>query len=246
MKIITGMHRSGTSLVARLFHEMGGDLGDPATFYRADKWNPNGYFEQNDVQAMNIALINGWLWKFAYFSLPSQHTLLRRAARQAADIHRLGEKYRGKIVKEARFCLTLPAWIAHGAPIERVVVCVRHPDSVARSLRRRNHIWLSLGHQLWAEHNRRLIDAIDQIDVWIVDYHRLSAPETFVAEVIPALHFMDLEAPDGRLRDFRDHVLAPSPNDVELSDDSLPEPTRWLWQIIIDKHRVQYDGARTQ
>ena len=29
MKIISGMHRSGTSLVARLFYESGADMGNP-------------------------------------------------------------------------------------------------------------------------------------------------------------------------------------------------------------------------
>ena len=71
MRIITGMHRSGTSLVARLFYEFGADMGTPEYFYRPDKWNPEGYFEQPDIHAINMPLINGPWWKLAYFWLPS-------------------------------------------------------------------------------------------------------------------------------------------------------------------------------
>ena len=42
MKIITGMHRSGTSLVAQIAHRAGAEMGDPETFYRPDRWNPDG------------------------------------------------------------------------------------------------------------------------------------------------------------------------------------------------------------
>ena len=67
MKLIAGMHRSGTSLVARLAFELGADFGDPETFYRPDRWNPDGYFEQIDIHAINMPLINGPLWKFSLF-----------------------------------------------------------------------------------------------------------------------------------------------------------------------------------
>jgi len=67
MKIITGMHRSGTSLVARLFFEAGADLGDPTTFYRPDRWNPDGYYEQPEIHGLNMKLTEGWLWKFVFF-----------------------------------------------------------------------------------------------------------------------------------------------------------------------------------
>ena len=68
MHIITGMHRSGTSLVARIFHLMGANLGDEDTFYQPDMWNPEGYFEQPDIHSINMPLVNGIFWKFSYLS----------------------------------------------------------------------------------------------------------------------------------------------------------------------------------
>jgi hypothetical protein len=44
--IITGMHRSGTSLTAAFIHKIGLDLGDNLLKY--NYWNPKGYFEDID------------------------------------------------------------------------------------------------------------------------------------------------------------------------------------------------------
>src|SRR5262245_2065716 len=98
MKLITGMRRSGPSLVARLFYEAGADLGAPGTFYRPDRWNPDGYFEQREIQGVNMKLIHGMLWKLAYFRLPSTETIRRRAERARAELRRLAQKYAGKVV----------------------------------------------------------------------------------------------------------------------------------------------------
>ena len=77
------MHRSGTSLVARLFFEAGEDLGDPANFYRPDRWNPDGYFEQPDIHAINMPLVHGIWGRLSYFAPPSTHAVLKRGCRRA-------------------------------------------------------------------------------------------------------------------------------------------------------------------
>ena len=85
MQIITGMHRSGTSLVAKIFYEVGADLGPKETLYPGDRWNPDGYYEQPAIHSINMALIHGPFWKFSYFFLaePSRHSASRRKARGA-------------------------------------------------------------------------------------------------------------------------------------------------------------------
>ncbi|MCZ7545119.1 MAG: hypothetical protein M5R40_17055 [Anaerolineae bacterium] len=76
MRIISGMHRSGTSLMGQLLHAVGIDMGTPDTFFPADRWNPDGYYEQRDIIRVNKALVRGPFWKFAYFRLPSTETIL--------------------------------------------------------------------------------------------------------------------------------------------------------------------------
>lgn len=79
-------------------------MGDPATFYRPDKWNPEGYYEQPDIHAINMPLINGPWWKFAYYRLPLTDTILRRAVRFEEQIRKTAEAYRRRVVKETRYC----------------------------------------------------------------------------------------------------------------------------------------------
>jgi len=122
MKIITGMHRSGTSLVAKILFEAGADFGSPESFYPKDKWNTEGYFEQPDIHRINMPLIHGRLGKYAYFKLPSTATILRRAERLSTKIAEAIRTYRKKTVKETRFCLTLPAWIKYDAPVSHVII----------------------------------------------------------------------------------------------------------------------------
>lgn len=62
------------------------------------------------------------------------------------------------MVKEPRFCLTLPAWRRHGTRFESVLVCLRDPASVARSLQRRNRISIERAERLWLLHYERLLE----------------------------------------------------------------------------------------
>ena len=138
MKLITGMHRSGTSMMARLCLEAGGDLGDTKTFYEADQWNPDGYYEQPDIHKVNMPLVNGMWGKLTYFKLPSTETIIKRAPKYKSLIEEFDKKYRNKIVKETRFCLTMPAWEKYGTEFEKVLVCLRSPIQVANSIKKRN------------------------------------------------------------------------------------------------------------
>lgn len=79
MKLISGMHRSGTSIVAQLFYEAGSDMGNHETFYKPDKWNPDGYFEQTDIHSVNMPIVNGPWGKLSYFFLPSNDTIIVRS-----------------------------------------------------------------------------------------------------------------------------------------------------------------------
>ena len=53
--------------MAQVYNEAGFDLGCPDDFYAADKWNVDGYFEQPEIHAVNMPLINGPFGKLSYF-----------------------------------------------------------------------------------------------------------------------------------------------------------------------------------
>ena len=61
---ITGMHRSGTSMVARLLGACGLDLGPPEELVPGQPDNPDGYFENQRFVSVNDEILDifGGAW----------------------------------------------------------------------------------------------------------------------------------------------------------------------------------------
>ncbi len=242
MKIITGMHRSGTSLVTRTFYNMGANLGDERSFYRPDRWNPEGYFEQPDIHRINMPLVNGAFWKFSYFRLPSTSTILRRGRRMSKLIRETYRKYDDILVKETRFCLTMPAWLAEGARFEKVIICLRHPYEIARSIQKRNHTFLSHGYYLFNEHNQRILQHVEQAGsrVWFVNYANLLDKEKAPREIEAALGFMNVAYQPEILNDFLEQAIREPLNRKGTQEVILPRKTEQIWTVLLEKHQSQF------
>jgi len=240
LRIITGMHRSGTSLVGRLFFEAGADMGNPDTFYRADRWNPEGYYEQPDIHAINMPLINGPWWKFSYFWLPSTQTIIKRARKMEDQIRDTALMYRGKVVKETRFCLTLPAWLEFGAQVEGIIICLRDPIAVARSIQKRNKTTLGHGYKLWRIHNERILEHSRGIPTWYIDYRRLLNAETFMEEMPPAMEFFGFQLGEDRLKVLCEQNVRPGMNHNREQVSEYPPKIRQLWSELKARHARQF------
>jgi len=239
MKIIAGMHRSGTSLVAKLFYEAKADMGNPETFYRADRWNSEGYYEQPAIHEVNMPLVNGPWGKLAYFHLPSPGTVIKRGQRLSAKIAETAADYRGKVVKDPRFCLTLSAWREHGAEIDGFLACLRRPEHVALSLQRRNKIPFSLGLKLWEIHNRSLLAHTAEVPLWLVGYAELMSLETFEAEMRAAGHFFGMEFDDAQVEELRGRSVKASMNHADKENIKCPGRIHDLWEELRDRHEKQ-------
>ena len=239
MRIISGMHRSGTSLVARLAYEAGAPMGKLEEFYRPDKWNPEGYYEFPEIHAINMPLINGPWRKLAYFHLPSTRTLLRRASRRESEIRRAVGLYQGMVLKETRFCLTLPAWQEYGASIDAVIFCLRDPIQVACSLRRRNKIPLSLGMKLWVLHNQRLLENCDAVPITFVYYNDLLDQRACTGEIRRMFAALRLEVGDEAIESFQSKVVKPGMNHHPRIEYPYPEAVRRLWDALRQRHAAQ-------
>lgn len=165
MIIVTGMHRSGTSLVAMTMENLGVSFGDHAAFYAADQWNAKGYFERRDVMDINSRMITGFdrtesalaalAGQVRYLLEPSLDRIAARGARYADEVRAVAKEPGVQGIKDPRFCLTWSAWGA-SVDIEACVVCIRHPFEVADSLRRRQRVPMRLGLRFWRYHIRSL------------------------------------------------------------------------------------------
>jgi hypothetical protein len=149
---VLGMHRSGTSLIARLANILGLALGPDAELAPAAYDNPRGFWEHMSFRRVNEALLArlGRDWD-SLEELPDgwqddpAHDDLRDQARAAIAAFAGADLWGWK---DPRTCLTLPFWRPLLPPL-RFVLCVRSVIDVARSLQRRNSIPIEQGVRLW-------------------------------------------------------------------------------------------------
>ena len=135
---ILGMHRSGTSLVARALNVLGIDLGPPETMLEANRLNPLGFWEHRDILAVNdelLAALRG-TWDHPPLMPPDWHNASNLDGLRDRAVAILTRDFVGAPRwgwKDPRSCLTWPFWRSL-VPDARVVLCIRHPVAVARSL----------------------------------------------------------------------------------------------------------------
>ncbi|WP_374442555.1 sulfotransferase family protein [Stella sp.] len=156
--LVLGMHRSGTSAVARLVSLLGAD--PPTDILAGGDGNQAGYWEPGGLVAVHDRLLreidSSW-----FDPRPPRLARLADAAR-AGYLAELRQQLRTSfgrsacfVLKDPRICRMVPLYrrllAGLGAEV-RVVLVVRDPTAVARSLRRRNLLSLNFAGLLWASH----------------------------------------------------------------------------------------------
>jgi hypothetical protein len=200
MIIVTGMHRSGTSMTASLLAGLGAPFGAAEDMIAADQWNQSGYFESKEAVAINLRLLLGlgvnvdtWLYplakpsarltsaftsgKWRYLLPASQAKMERRAKALAPDMDAFLIRSKGLFVKDPRFAVTYRLWRARG-PVEGTIFCFRHPEAVRRSIAKRDLMPRAIATRMWLQHNRGFIEALSGDEpVLLVDYDAFFSPD---------------------------------------------------------------------
>jgi len=158
---IIGMHRSGTSMIARLLKDCGLYLGPDEQLLGAHYGNPEGHFEHTEFMNIDDALLRhlGGSWEFPPEPDPGWEKdasldELRSKARSFL------ETFSGRSPwgwKGPRTTILLPFWKSL-VPNLRFVICVRSPLEVAESLAKRNKIAAERGFFLWYRYLRAAIE----------------------------------------------------------------------------------------
>jgi hypothetical protein len=131
--IIAGMHRSGTSLVARFIHHSGIDLGDE--FVGAKRSNPYGHFEDVEILEFQRGVLMREFGHSMWVPGPPRLTDADRG--RAMDLVSARKTKSCWGWKEPRTCLFLDFWSSL-LPGAYCLFVVRHPLLVLDSLSRRN------------------------------------------------------------------------------------------------------------
>lgn len=180
--VILGMHRSGTSLLANLLHELGVDFG--TNLMAADEWNEAGYWERKDILALHERMLEALnlRWDHPRLTLPLPSDWKERPAIQKLKI-KLTQMVRSEVERSAGICgfkdprmaILLPLWseIFEGLGLEPVyLLAVRHPGAVAASLRKRNGISSYHAQLLWLKTYLDALSFCGNNVSAVVDYDR--------------------------------------------------------------------------
>jgi hypothetical protein len=201
------MHRSGTSMVAKLLQHAGLQLGAPQDLMPAAEENPEGFYEHLGFVRLNDEVLNaagaGWDcppppgvdWKNPAFGI------FRDRAQDLAAPLRSATTWGWK---DPRNSLTIPFWRSALGPL-RTVFVVRNPLEVIVSLHRRNGFSVALALTLWRLYTERLLADTSPGERLLTHFDAyFFQPEEEIARV---LRFARLPSDPERLAELRAAAL---------------------------------------
>lgn len=177
--IVAGMHRSGTSALTRVLSHCG--LAMPRTLVAPNSGNVAGHWESEVVCRFNDRLLAriglDWIsWHRSAADLASQpdySDLIDEGARILLDeFGAVGDI----VLKDPRICRLLPFWLEVLAELEiepAVVLAVRSPQQVARSLRRRNALLTNYSLRAWLRFTLEAERASRRLPRMVVSFDQL-------------------------------------------------------------------------
>ncbi len=220
---ISGMHRSGTSMVTNLLHLCGLYLGQEHDLMSPASDNPDGFRENLKFVEINEEILNefGGGWDYPP-PLPNGWHEEKEILRLRAKAKTILQEFVGHEPwgwKDPRNSLTLPFWMAL-IPDIKSVVCLRNPLEVALSLHKRNGVSYAFGLTLWKTYYQRILNSTSAEDRIITHYD---------------VYFHDPRAELSRVLDFLNVSVSPEAIDRCLSTAAIElRHNRFAVQHLLD------------
>jgi len=250
--IVLGMHRSGTSALARTLSFHGFELPHDAMPPQRD--NPKGFWEPQGVVKLNnriLASLGGRWDRPGPFYVPGRSLVESRVAIAGA----LAEKWLGDaiatlvtsygnaaaiILKDPRISLLTSLWHRALGDIgyeQRYVLCYRHPLEVASSLAYRERMPVSLALQLWTHYSLDPLALVKPFVAGAIFYGELlddsmNALSQLMGRVDPRVPLNSTEtraAVSGYLSSADRHHFA---TESELHTAGIPPLVRDTWRLL--------------
>ncbi|MBA7637532.1 Beta-barrel assembly-enhancing protease [subsurface metagenome] len=229
---IAGMHRTGTSMVARLLNLCGLYLGPEERIMPPNEGNPAGYWQNQDMDQLTEDILAHFAgdWDFLLPRMPRgwetkpDMAPFRERAQQLIQI--IGERKRLAVAtprqwgwKDPRSSLTLPFWKSV-LPDLKVVVCLRNPVETARSLGRQVSSTNAFSYNLWLRYYQRILADTNPGDRLITHYDMYFVNPQ--GELQRVLHWLGWSVPEDRL-DAACHSVSTSHRKHRLTEAELNE-----------------------
>ncbi|UCH61691.1 MAG: tetratricopeptide repeat protein [Fidelibacterota bacterium] len=198
---ITGMHRTGTSMIARLLNLCGLYLGPEERIMPPDEGNPAGYWQNQDMDQLTEDILAHFTgdWDFLLPRMPQgwetkpDMAPFRERAQQL--IGTIGERKQWGW-KDPRCSLILPFWRCV-LPGLKVVVCLRNPIETAKSLGKQVSSTDAFSYNLWLRYYQRIFADTDPGDRLITHYDMYFVDPR--SELHRVLHWLGWSVPEERL-----------------------------------------------
>jgi hypothetical protein len=201
--VVLGMHRSGTSAVAGSLIDAGLHACLAADLLTASADNASGHWESLAVNAENDAVLAavGHTWQ----SPPGPDTdwtsaeAVRRREPLARTMFDWLHPTTPWLVKDPRLCLTLPFWLRALGRRPAVVVVLRHPVAVARSLSTRDGIAVGDALALCERYMRAALTSSAGLPALVVSYEEIvREPDAWRATSLDFMRRVGIDAADNR------------------------------------------------
>lgn len=149
---ILGMHRSGTSFLARSLHEYGLHLPDASQ--NSSPFNQNGNYEKREIVIFHENLLqkNHGSWSRPPQTIQWKEQHIKRAEEFLQQLNTIEPSG----FKDPRTLLHIKQWESLITP--QYIGIFRHPSAVAKSLNARDKISLVEAEALWQHYNAILLD----------------------------------------------------------------------------------------
>ncbi|HEY1612445.1 MAG TPA: sulfotransferase [Rhizomicrobium sp.] len=185
--VVLGMHKSGTTLVSRVLHESGIDMG---LFDSTLAYDHGNHFERVETRDLNMAILGTHLGVDS-LDLVQPCDSVERHPEIGPAIESLAEGLSHEHVdwgfKDPRSCLTYSVWRRH-LPAFRTIIIYRDPSEVVEHYGRQVPRWQFLRHArirarallAWTICNRECLRAYREEDCLLLNFREfVSGPEAF-------------------------------------------------------------------
>lgn len=246
--LVLGMHRSGTSALARTLNLLGVELGT-RLMQAADGNNATGFWEHQGVVDAHETLLAalGMRWHDPR-RLPEGWLTTPAAETARGEIRRiLAEEFAGVPlwgVKDPRLCRLLPLWL----PLLRelgirpaAVHIIRQPLEIARSLERRDGLPRGQGLLLWLRHQIEAIRGSRDLDQAWIGYDELIADWRAAVAPVARQLGVGLSTPEADAGAAIDAFLVPSLRHHVLDGEALahdPDLAAWVGAVHAEIRRA--------
>jgi len=172
--LITGMHRSGTSFLARALNLRGVYLGEYEDFV-SDQWRPaidnlKGHWENKkflDLADKTLSFSKG-----SWNKIPTKVKVNFKIGNDIKKFSKIlvENSVIATGIKDPRLLLCLDAWQNYIPKNFLIIAIFRNPLKVCESLKTRNRFSYEKSLSLWEQYNLRLLNYLERFNGFLLDF----------------------------------------------------------------------------